>query len=489
MGTLFGFLGRSPDLRHTCLGHSMSDHLREEFVRQLGLRTKQVAKGFSGDRPVCVIADSTVCRTLPGQHLLMALCNLLARVHSQIRFVLRDSQVRLKVKSLVGDRSLSQALATTAARVNPYVRFRMDCDSSRGGEVRLGVGSEPDLDADVYVGASGWVAETAWHPVALGSSERSLPAACLAAVLGSAAVFRLALGEFPAPTRVSAWSFGDGSLVSQGPDLQTLPTPDPGRVLMVGAGAVASALVYWLRSLGVGGEWVVVDPDIIEISNLNRSMLFLAEHVGWPSGPARAKAEVVAEALPSGRPEIQWFDKSIASTSTAFDLVLALANERGVRELIARRGAPVVLHATTGQTWLSQLHRHVLGVDDCIGCRLPSAELPKTKCSTILTGDEDRRFESSSPDAALPFLSAGAGLMLASLIVRLTRGELMELPRNTWRWDFHSDLKFATAGRHYCRDGCDLVPPLRGMREVYGSTSWVDLVPERQLLRQAIGRA
>lgn len=62
------------------------------------------------------------------------------------------------------------------------------------------------------------------------------------------------------------------------------------RVLIVGAGGLGTPAAWLLASAGVG-TIVLADPDVVEFSNLNRQILFRAEHVG------QAKVEVLAREL------------------------------------------------------------------------------------------------------------------------------------------------------------------------------------------------
>lgn len=107
------------------------------------------------------------------------------------------------------------------------------------------------------------------------------------------------------------------------------------------------------------------------------------------------------------------------------DIVLALANDRGVRSALQARQPTYLLHATTSANWQAQVHRHVAGLDDCIDCRIPP-EAPRLQCSTsALQSQAGRR-----ADPALPFLSGSAALMLAVLLARLQEESLVGLPYN-----------------------------------------------------------
>ncbi len=81
-----------------------------------------------------------------------------------------------------------------------------------------------------------------------------------------------------------------------------------------------------------------------------------------------SKAQLLKSQLPDAEFANEWYD-SCATTAEHFDVVLPLANECDVRSLVASRSFAVCLHATTGENWLSQLHRHIAGKDDCIACR------------------------------------------------------------------------------------------------------------------------
>ncbi|GAB6184089.1 HesA/MoeB/ThiF family protein [Thermodesulfovibrio hydrogeniphilus] len=53
------------------------------------------------------------------------------------------------------------------------------------------------------------------------------------------------------------------------------------RVLIVGAGGLGSAVSYYLAAAGVGYIGIV-DPDIVELSNLQRQIIHNEEHLGMP---------------------------------------------------------------------------------------------------------------------------------------------------------------------------------------------------------------
>ena len=119
-------------------------------------------------------------------------------------------------------------------------------------------------------------------------------------------------------------------------------------MLQVEAGAVGCALGLALALIGVDGPWVVVDGDLVDVSNLNRQLLFLARDAGTFAEPARNKAETFAGVLRGGfQASPYWYGDDASVQDETYDVVLALANEDGVRASLQSRHPTVLLHATT----------------------------------------------------------------------------------------------------------------------------------------------
>lgn len=421
-----------------------------QFYAQRDLRTVEYVGGQPLDaRPVHVAIDDKAAATPSGQLALLALANQLARVHRRITFALPSPFIPLSVGNPFAAGTLGETLLSTVTRIDPCGEFQIG-PPSPGEIVSIGLGDEVGVGFDWYIGADRAIAMLSNSPVGFSTAPSTPLGAALASCLGAAAVFRTVLGLESVPRRVSSWNYAEQADAVAGPE--TLEPLDVGRVLMVGAGAVAAALVYWLSAFGVGGDWTIIDRDVVALHNTNRGMIFTAADAGWPNGVPRRKAELLASFMPGSRWAEEWYHESKIAGED-HDVVLGLANEHEVRHWIASRNNTVTLHATTGVNWLSQLHRHIIGLDDCIWCRAGEASTPVFQCSV---GNVPLP-NGGRTDAALPFLSAASGLMLATALLRLQREELAVLDRNDWRWDFGSAYKMASSSFRKCREGCSRV--------------------------------
>ena len=66
-------------------------------------------------------------------------------------------------------------------------------------------------------------------------------------------------------------------------------------VFMIGAGAIGCELLKNFAMLNVGteeGQIIITDPDVIEVSNLNRQFLFREKHLRKPKSMTAAAAAI-----------------------------------------------------------------------------------------------------------------------------------------------------------------------------------------------------
>jgi hypothetical protein len=441
---------------------------RDEFYSQRDLRTlAYIGATELGARPIHVHIDDLAACSPPGQLAFLALLNMLARVHRRISIRLDKSDAPVLIRTPFSGETLADLAGNTVAAIDPFATFSVR-SVPEPDAITIGIGADAADGLDHYIGCSGSIGQLSGRSIHLDPEHRSLRGAAVGACVGASAVFRTSIGLPTLDRAVSAWNYDEGAGADPGPP-ETKPL-DVGRALLIGAGAVASALVYWCKAFGVNGSWTVLDGDTVKLHNTNRGLIFTPRHADLFGDCPQGKAAILAAELPAANPFPNWYDACEELHAREFDVILCLANERNVRHLGSARSATVVLQATTGESWLSELHRHVAGIDDCPGCRLGDIKPAKFGCSTASVEIAEER-----ADAALPFLSAASGLMLCTALQQLQAGDLLKRPRNDWRWDFDSPHRMVATGMRRCRNECvsTLPPALRA--RINRATRWAHL--------------
>ena len=444
------------------------NHEAEEFYRQRDARTLEyLGRELPVHARISIEAGDDACFEPAGQLVLLTLVNQLTRFHRDVCVSISEPGAQVSVTSICGGDSLGDEVTRLAQRIDPYGHFRVDTQPGQGENVSIGIGRYCRTGLDWYLGLDRCVGMMAATPLPLGRGVNSdLRGAGVAAVLGASAAMKSVLGMPTVPRTLSAWNFNEGPAAAPGPE-ELLPV-DVGRVLLVGAGAVAAGAVYWLMQWGQTGCWMIVDGDSVKLHNTNRCALYFPEDAGWFDGPVRSKSMCLAKYLSDAKGIDQWYDQS-AETGEDFDTVLVLANERDVRTQVSHRNDPIQFQSTTGRDWLAQFHRHIVGIDGCVRCRMSDFKNPLLTCSEGTTATKDY---SQRPDAALPFLSFASGLMLAAGLQRLQLGDFGTCLENRWNWDFKSTHEMASSGIRRCVETCTSFLPPRARQEIASVTRW-----------------
>ncbi len=153
--------------------------------------------------------------------------------------------------------------------------------------------------------------------------------------------------------------------------------------LIVGAGGLGSPAALYLAAAGVG-TLILVDPDVVDASNLQRQILYAEEDVGRP------KAEAAADRLAALNPHIfvagynGAFDTSTADElCEGVDLVLDgtddFATRFAVNEACVRHGKPLISGAISRWTG----HVGVFGRQPCYRCLVPDIPPDAETCVAV----------------------------------------------------------------------------------------------------------
>jgi molybdopterin/thiamine biosynthesis adenylyltransferase len=437
----------------------------------LGDRTRRYTGGVEPTIAAGVATGPDTAATSVGQVAVLSAVNMLARAHPAIVLDLPDTP--LIVSSPTGGATLAQACEQLAREANPRISLpATPCD--RAPVLSIGIGEDTPR-ASVYAGGARFTARTGASPQTLSQDASTLVGSGMAVALAAGYVFRTALAMPAVIERsISLWTLQETS-DSTGPD--ACGPVDIGEVWMIGAGAVGSGLAWWLHHAGVTGKWIIIDGDLVEVSNLNRSLGLFAHHAGLTGLPPALKAEAAAELIPGAHAFPHWWEDWAATDPASPDVLLPLANERTVRPAIAAYSHPATLHASTSPNWTAELHRHLIGRDDCIACRLPDIGTPTFVCATAPTDSPTNDEQEPRTDAALPFLSGAAGLLALAGLLQLQHGQWTTHQRNHWRTWFDQTPPAISHTRYACARTCAATAPSQLRCSLHGATRWRHLDP------------
>ena len=156
------------------------------------------------------------------------------------------------------------------------------------------------------------------------------------------------------------------------------------RVLVIGAGALGTAALYYLAAAGIG-TLGMADDDTLELSNLHRQILYTNDDIG------RRKAEAAAERLKQFNPDIHAVPRPVRVTAdnavelvNDYELVVDATDRLETKFLIndacARAGRPLVHAAVLG--FEARVAVFDARTGPCLRCLFPSPpEVPALTCS------------------------------------------------------------------------------------------------------------
>ncbi|SRR6266545_6884867 len=397
----------------------------EEFYEQRDHRTRLVVASTSYREASVQITLTSGATSFADQIAFLTAVNLTARWCRTIALSAPTVTLDPRLGTAFGLARMTvvEAAAALAHAADPFARVSPDLMAEPA--IHLAIGTHAPPGAYPVLGR-GWIA-MAGEPVC-GDGDTDNPfGAVLAACAGVAYLFRAAVGASrPGGVRLSLWNLRGGDAADDGPGL---PQASLGRVIVVGCGAVGSAIVHVLPLAGLGGEFDVVDRDRVQISNLSTAPIFFADRVG------DEKVEIAVEYLKrnglSAVAHPLWFNEAVAAGQIFVerpDLVIPAANERDVRREIQHHVPPLQIYGTTGGNWDAFLGRHIPLKEDCLVCRFPRAHPVGEPALACGSGTLPPLPEAETPvTATLPFLPMAAAVIA---VAELVKTALPGYPRN-----------------------------------------------------------
>jgi hypothetical protein len=328
------------------------------YYRRAAVAAAQILDGFDEQRfadaleaPVGVSFGLDATGRVEGIALLDLTVRLLARLYPVI-----------ELRAALGAEEHRQKLERLALSINPDIEFAV-------AEVGIVVGEEAAaFPESIYAGSSAWdslVSTDTQQPI--GETPNVLGAgasACLAAAnLFRAVVLPSESRDLDKTVRYSTFHLdrADGKIEA----------PELGRVVLesaalVGVGAIGNAAIWALARSDVSGQLHLIDPEKVELSNLQRYVLTTLDDVG------RVKVELGAEAIGTAFraiPHAMPFAEFVAHHGNAFERIAVGVDNRGDRIAVQASLPRIAFNAWTqpGDLGLS-VHPHFGRTGACINC-------------------------------------------------------------------------------------------------------------------------
>lgn len=391
-----------------------------EWLRRWDDRTLRYAQRcLDPARSIAITCDSDRLSRFDTQYALLSAANLFGRMSPNVVLAFEDVPVHA-------------ALPWPGVSLHAYLRAGMKAANPFGA-----YGARPLAAADFQVhigrGRGGIAADGSGWNTYVGPGPSTLPdqpdgngfGAAMAVIVAAAQMFREPFVQITKPFVCNALDWSD-SLSDHVHDFRH--APDLGSIHFVGLGSVGSAALYYIGLATRAFNPSLFDMDRVKVHNLSRSPIFVADdcvdEATYPEGGVYKVAAAKRFLDDIGVTDVEsdpvalhqstlWRDRSTGTP----DIVVSAANEYDVRYHIEMGYPPVQVYATTGKNWQIALLRHNPKDDACSMCVFPpnQSDVPMACASDQVTVPET----GEQIDAALPFLSFGAGLMTAAEIMKL----------------------------------------------------------------------
>jgi hypothetical protein len=438
----------------------------DEFYAKRDDRTNQCTSQREYQTVGCVItADDDALSTPSGRTLLDTSCNLLARWCRRVEIVTQGQ-----------DRETCDGVLAQMRDADPFGAFSTVTKPTGACQLQLHIGSNPSevAKALVAITSTGWLATLATNVVPPHSirCDGNVTGAIAAACLAGTQLFKLAIGTDPAmlvrdgtfDTLSMQWTQANTSGMRPA-------TNNIGRVLLVGAGSVGSAAAHWIKTIGLHLDLQIIEADTVKVENFNRSPVFGKANYGMNKARALKEHLRGTSAVVMNTVEAWWHEAIQEQGRPEADIWLPLANDFNVRWSMQNNLPPLIIHASTGKNWLANFGRHIPNHDDCLADRFPNDAHDEALTCSI--GPITRTTE--TVDAALPFLSFFAGLLVAADLARLTMPGYPSTP-NYAAFDFGSTMSTIQQWDRKPQPQCVCTTQTRQLHEhVNGRTRYADL--------------
>src|SRR5579871_1429030 len=312
--------------------------------------------------------DSKDASTFEGQCALDMSVRLLARLYPTLSIKALDDEAN----------SILPGLVKVARDINPEITILTHSDKAN---ITLVIGEKPfNGDVVYYIGSENWVAKfSSKSPVGCQDSANPLGAGA-AACFGAANIFRFLFktqlfeGEPDGPFSISLLNNILNPDASNNPVIETC---NLGQIPIVGIGAIGNAIVWGLSKVkGISGELHLIDPEKIELSNLQRYVNSLFADIGlYKSDSAVTKFDSLKIKAISYK--CKWAEYLAMQSSFALETVVVSVDSAKARCEIQASLSRKIFNAWTQLNDLGVSRHDFLSEEACLMCLyLPDGEVP-----------------------------------------------------------------------------------------------------------------
>jgi ThiF family len=274
----------------------------------------------------------------------LLLVNLLARLYPRL--------------TINGPSEFTSDAGALASRINPEIDVEVS-SSSQVATVRVGFAVS---DADVVVDASGWTATVDREPTGAAASSFATQAA---ACLGAGELFRSVFAPYLGTRSRGGAQDGEFRLTTADVTPAILDGISIGQHHLAGAGAIGQSCVAALIASPVTGSITIVDPEHIELSNLQRYVL------SDPSDVGTLKVDLAAARLAAAgwgvEPVPTVWGADVRSAPGQRSVLVALDSGRD-RIAVAAGLHSALYNAFTQPADLGWSRHENYGVEPCLAC-------------------------------------------------------------------------------------------------------------------------
>ena len=346
-----------------------------DFFHRDAIAISQVLQGFHTDAfidklngvRVAIAFGENAVRSRDGRALLDLSVRLAARLYPRVTFATVPAGGRFADELIALARSINPNIATLKTDAAPSVGLTIGLDA-------------PTVDAPtVYAGCNGWLARVGTEgPYSTGDLGNPFGAG-FAACLAAANVFRLLF--LPDRTNVPDDDISFPPDAAAFPNLTEAILTAP--LVLVGIGAVGNSAAWALARAPLSGQIYLVDPQVVDLGNLQRYILCARSDAGGVKVEIAGKA--FAGALQALRHHGTWAS-FVAAQGYKWERVLVAVDSARDRRAVQGSLPRWIANAWTQAGDLGVSSHSFLGSNACLACLYLPIQKSKSEDQLIAEG-------------------------------------------------------------------------------------------------------